>query len=88
MRRWLAALAVAVVTTGVGIAVNVATDLGSNMWAWIAVAVLTLAAAVVAVWAMRPPKPPTVANSQNVISGDAAGSTVQANTINGDVHLG
>ncbi|WP_156051800.1 hypothetical protein [Allokutzneria albata] len=88
MRRWLTALAVAVVTTGVGISVNIATDLGSNMWAWIAVAVLTLAAAVVAAWTMRPAQPQAHTGTSNVVGGEVTGTVVQANTINGDLHLG
>ncbi|MCK2241634.1 MULTISPECIES: hypothetical protein [unclassified Crossiella] len=54
MRQWLSALVTALVTTGVGISVNVATDLGSNWWAWAAVGGCTLAAAGVAWWTQRP----------------------------------
>lgn len=53
MRRWLVALLSALVASGVGVTVNVATDLGTNVWAWVALGVLTLAAAGVAVWAQR-----------------------------------
>ncbi|MFB9904458.1 hypothetical protein [Allokutzneria oryzae] len=96
MRRWWAALGVAVVTTGVGIAVNVATDLGSNVWAWVAVAVLTLAAAGVAVWTTQttpaaqaaPAADKQAPQVRNSISGNVTGSVVQAGHIEGDVRLG
>jgi hypothetical protein len=44
------ALAAAVVTSGGGVAVNLATEWKTNPWAWAAVGVITVLAAVVAQW--------------------------------------
>ncbi|ASO23090.1 hypothetical protein FHR81_003752 [Actinoalloteichus hoggarensis] len=53
MRRWWQALATALVVTGGGIAVNVATESLDNVLAWVAVVVLTLAGAGVTLWTQR-----------------------------------
>jgi hypothetical protein len=47
-RRWELTLASAILSSGLGIAINVATGLKSNWWAWLAVGVLTIAGAIVA----------------------------------------
>jgi hypothetical protein len=101
MRRWLIALATAVVASGVGVSVNVATDLKTNLWAWVVVAVLTVAAAGVAVWAQRPrpdQQPPVTAGgpggggtdgggTHNEMSGEVAGSVVQGRDFTGPIRI-
>ncbi|GAA2831700.1 hypothetical protein [Crossiella cryophila] len=91
MRRWMFALATAMVASGIGVSVNVATELGTNVWAWVAVGVLTLAAAGVALWAQASSaeddgeRGGSVTNS---VSGTVTGSVVQARDISGPVNLG
>lgn len=92
MRRWLFALLSAVVASGVGVSVNLATELGTNVWAWVAVGVLTLAAAGVAVWMGRgQEQEPAEERSvvvQNSVTGNVTGSVLQAKDISGSIHLG
>ncbi|GGN28990.1 hypothetical protein GCM10011609_85670 [Lentzea pudingi] len=83
MRRWLIAMVAAVVTSGVGISINVATDLGGNMLAWAAVGVLTIAAGAVAVWAA--PAADGEDGTRNEISGTVTGPVVQARDISGPI---
>ncbi|MGW0522660.1 hypothetical protein [Crossiella sp. NPDC003009] len=87
MRRWLVALLSALVASGIGVTVNVATDLGTNVWAWVALGVLTLLAAGVAVWAQRG-EPEARGGTHNTITGTVHGSVVQADTVTGGITLG
>jgi hypothetical protein len=88
MRRWLVALAAAVVASAVGVSINVATDLKTNGWAWVAVVVLTVAVAGVAVWTQRPSREPSpVPGSTNNLFSGKAGTLVQGGTIGGSVHV-
>jgi hypothetical protein len=74
----------AVLASGVGIAINVATDLSSSVVAWVVVGVLTLAAGVVTVWA-SPAASDSGGGTQNAISGTVGGTAVQARDITGPV---
>lgn len=85
VRRWVSALVVSTVAAGLAVAVNVATDLKHNMWAWLAVGALTLTGAVVTAWtrraeAHRDPATGTVQATggvANVITGQVRGHVVQ-----------
>ncbi|MCK2239711.1 MULTISPECIES: hypothetical protein [unclassified Crossiella] len=89
MRRWMFALATAVVASGVGVSVNVATELGTNVWAWVAVGVATLAAAGVALWVQSGSAEVESGGAvTNSVSGTVTGSVVQARDISGPVNLG
>jgi hypothetical protein len=68
MPRWLLPLLAAVLTSGAGTAINVATDLGSVV-AWVVVGVLTLATGVVTVVAS--PAASDRGGTRNSISGTA-----------------
>nr|WP_146060503.1 NB-ARC domain-containing protein [Amycolatopsis sp. CA-128772] len=57
-RQWAWALGAAVVTSGLGVAINVATDVKDAWWAWAAVAILTVISAGVSVW-LRPFRRPS-----------------------------
>ncbi|MGH3568805.1 MAG: hypothetical protein ACRDRH_22815 [Pseudonocardia sp.] len=46
-------VATAVVSSGVAVVVNLATEWGTNVWAWAAVVVLTLVAAALSLWLAR-----------------------------------
>lgn len=85
MRRWLIAVAAAVLTSSIGIAINLATDLRSNGWAWAVVGVLTLAIGVIA--ALAQPSAAPEAGTHNVITGNVTGAVVQARDIRGRVTL-
>ncbi|APU17944.1 MULTISPECIES: hypothetical protein [Actinoalloteichus] len=100
MRRWWQALATALVVTGGGIAVNVATESLDNVLAWVAVVVLTLAGAGVTLWTQRDSgrdraasagqespdaAPQAPAPVQNSISGEVGGSVVQGRDIEGGI---
>lgn len=85
MRRWLIALAAAVLTSSVGIGINLATDLRSNGWAWAVVGVLTLAIGVIA--ALTQPATAPEADAHNVINGNVTGAVVQARDIKGRLTL-
>jgi tetratricopeptide (TPR) repeat protein len=75
MHRWLVALVVSAVVTGSAVAVNVATDLKDNLWAWLAVGVLTLAGAVVTVWTQR-------VETRSARDRNTAGEAVPARVVN------
>ena len=83
MRRWLFPLLAAVLTSGVGIAINVATDLGTSVLAWAAVGVLTLATGVITMVAT--PSGSAGGNYTNNVNGTVKGSSLQARDINGPV---
>jgi hypothetical protein len=82
MRRWLRSLAAALVTSGLGVAINLATDLKDAWWAWTLVAALTIAVSGFTAMAH-----PTSASRQNSITGTVSGHAVQAGDIHGSVTL-
>jgi hypothetical protein len=54
------------------VAINVATDVKGNWWAWVAVGVLTVVSAGVSVWLQpsdAPPTPPTTNQTVGVANG-------------------
>ncbi|MGW5741283.1 hypothetical protein [Amycolatopsis sp. NPDC003861] len=57
-KTWAWAAAAAVVTSGLGVAINIATDVKDAWWAWAAVAVLTVISAGVSVWLQSSGAPP------------------------------
>lgn len=59
-RQWAWALGAAAVTSGLGVAINIATDLKDAWWAWAAVAVLTVISAGVSVWLQSSGAPPAI----------------------------
>lgn len=89
MGRWHVSLIAAVVTTAVAVAINIATELKTEAWAWIAVGVLTIALAGVTVLMHRldtrttTDQPPAGVNQTAVAFGDA---TIQQ--AGGDIHNG
>lgn len=85
MHRWLISLAAAVLASGVGVAINLATDLKTVWWAWAAVVVLTIA--VGAITALTQPSGTRQSNPQNVITGKVTGQVVQARDISAPVIL-
>ena len=58
-KTWAWALGAAVVTSGLGVAINIATDVKDAWWAWAAVAVLTVISAGVSGWLQSSGAPPT-----------------------------
>lgn len=66
LRPLVRAAAVAITTTAASVAINYATGWTSNLWAWLAVAVLTLVATVLALQSSRP------ARSKSEEPGEAA----------------
>ncbi len=77
------------VTSGLGVAINVATDLEANPVAWVAVVVLTVAGVVIGMRGHhhhnRPHEsPPSVHNS---VSGTVHGQVVQAGTLSGGLTI-
>lgn len=80
MRRWLVPILAAVLTSGVGIAINVATDLSSSVVAWVAVCVLTLAAGVVPA-VMAPAASDGGVTHNDISGGTVRGAVVQARDI-------
>ncbi|AOS66083.1 hypothetical protein [Actinoalloteichus hymeniacidonis] len=96
MRRWWQALAAALVVTGGGIAVNIATESVDNVLAWVAVGVATLAGAGITLWTGRddgkqhsaedaPAGEPHGRTTHNSIHGDVSGSVIQAGEVRGGV---
>jgi len=83
-RRSVWALGVAVVTSGLGVATNLATDLKDSWWAWLAVGALTVVSAGVSVWLQSSDAPPTPATN-NEVHGTVSGTAIQAGTISGSV---
>jgi tetratricopeptide (TPR) repeat protein len=53
MKKWLGALSIAILASGVGIAVNIATSSTASGWAWFMVAGLTLLSGGVTYWVER-----------------------------------
>lgn len=84
------------VTSATGVAINLATDLRSNLVAWTAVVVLTVAATALAFWHdRRRQATPSVDAQQsapapvtNTLKGKVRGNVVQARDIDGPVILG
>jgi hypothetical protein len=84
-----------VLTAALGIVINVATDMMSNLTAWIAVAVLTILATLVSVLAdqkssrgsVDPRRGGTRGSVQNNIVGEVKGSAVQARDIDGTIDI-
>jgi len=69
-------VATAVVTSGIAIVINLATDWKTNPWAWLAVVVLTAATAGVALWLNKAQEPPAPASLDRSVTGDVSNSTV------------
>jgi hypothetical protein len=94
LSRWVWALVVAVVTSGLGVAINLATDMKGSWWAWLAVGTLTVVSGGITAWRQgsdtpRHPQPQTVPQSSthNQVSGTVRGSAIQSGTINGPVTI-
>ncbi|MEV4142646.1 hypothetical protein AB0J40_03205 [Amycolatopsis sp. NPDC049691] len=68
-KTWAWALGAAVVTSGLGVAINIATDVKDAWWAWAAVAVLTVVSAGVSGWLQSSGAPPIT--QQATASGNA-----------------
>jgi hypothetical protein len=91
--RWGWALIVAVVTSGLAVAINLATDLKDSWWAWLAVATLTVASGGISAWLLPSDAPHTTPpapteqqpSTSNQISGTVQGSAIQSGTISGPV---
>ena len=82
-RTWAWALGAAVVTSGLGVAINIATDVKDAWWAWAAVAVLTVISAGVSVWLQSSGAPPE-SRSTPQASGHA---TIQQATASGNATI-
>jgi hypothetical protein len=90
MRRWVIPLTATILTSAIGVAINLATETGSSIWAWVVVAVLTIAAAVLGTMTTQPKEaepPPAVRSTNNSISGTVHGQVVQAGDITGNVTM-
>ncbi|MFD1151533.1 hypothetical protein [Saccharothrix hoggarensis] len=88
MARWVWPAAAGVVTSATGVAINLATDGGTNPWAWVAVVLLTALGVVIALRVPRAaPKPPAAeppaprSSVSNVIRGDVAGPVLQVGDV-------
>lgn len=79
-RRWAWALGAAVVTSGLGVAINVATDVKGNWWAWVAVGILTVLSAGVSVWLQPSDDPPTPSTTNQTVRA-AKGPVTQSGPI-------
>lgn len=74
-------------------AINLATDLKDNWWAWLAVVALTVVSGGITAWLRPsgaqhgppPAPPPQQPSTNNQISGAVQGLAVQSGTINGPV---
>jgi len=86
MRRWLKPVAYAIAVAGLGIAINLATDLRANWWAWVTVAALTLVVGTISAMAEQP-SAKKGGGLRNVITGQVSGNAMQARDIRGPVTL-
>jgi hypothetical protein len=76
MRRWWVSLLGAVVLSGASVAVNLATDWKTNLWAWLAVVVLTVAGAGTTVWLYRVDQADSRTGERAVVAGGSIGTAV------------
>ena len=86
------ALVVAVVTSGLGVAINLATDMKGSWWAWLVVGTLTVVSGGITAWRQGSDTPRhsralTVPESSthNQVSGTVKGPVIQSGTISGPV---
>lgn len=87
MARWVWPTAAGVVASATGIAVNLATELKTDPWAWAAVVLLTAVGVLVALLAQPAARseaaapPPARGTVHNSVSGTVHGTVVQAHTV-------
>jgi hypothetical protein len=94
LSRWVWALVVAVVTSGLGVAINLATDMKGSWWAWLVVGTLTVISGGITAWRqgsdapqhLQPPTAPA-ASTHNEVSGTVQGNVIQARTISGPMTI-
>lgn len=90
-RRLVVTLASAVITSGVAVAVNLATNWMNNVWAWSAAAAFTVAAAGAAYVFNREKPNHSEASSlpihQSVNDSSVAGSVIQIGQVSGNVDV-
>lgn len=78
-------IATAAVSSGVAIVINLATEWKTNIWAWAAVAALTLVAAALSLWLARRPDasaPPGVS-----MSGSVGRDNIQLGPVGGNARI-
>ncbi|MEU5693952.1 hypothetical protein [Actinosynnema sp. NPDC020468] len=82
MARWVWPAAAGVVTSATGVAVNLATDLVANAWAWLGVVVLTVLGVAIALRLQRgDDQRPRAGGVHNSVSGTVHGTVIQAGTL-------
>jgi len=78
-------IATAVVSSGVAIVINLATEWKTNIWAWAAVAALTLVAAALSLWLAR--RPDTSAPPGVSMSGSVGRDNIQLGPVGGNARI-
>ncbi|QFZ22644.1 hypothetical protein [Saccharothrix syringae] len=88
MARWVWPAAAGVVASTTGVVINLATDLATNAWAWVAVVVLTALGVVVGMRVQPAAAGPAAApevrpqpSVHNSVSGTVHGGVVQAGNL-------